>query len=80
MSPISKKETNAGQLPNGKETKYKENKEYFYTSLKNDAIGVVITGLFITAAVMVSSVLVAITTILHAIISTLPSYREMERK
>ncbi|AAW70747.1 hypothetical protein EJB10_02935 [Wolbachia endosymbiont of Brugia malayi] len=89
MSPISIKETNADQLPNEKGTRYKENKEYFYTSLKNEAIGVVITGLFITAAVMVPSVvgaviygiiavLVVITTILHAIISTLSSYREME--
>ncbi len=72
--------------PNEKETKYKEN---FYTSLTKDAVGVVITGLFIAAAVMVSFVagaaicgivaaLVAVCTGLHIKNSTLPGYREME--
>ncbi|WP_419247412.1 ankyrin repeat domain-containing protein [Wolbachia endosymbiont of Rhagoletis indifferens] len=73
-------------MPNEKETKYKEN---FYTSLTKDVVGVVITGLFITAAVMVPFVagavvcgivaaLVAIVTGWHIKSSTLPSYREME--
>jgi len=72
--------------PNEKETKYKEN---FYTSLTKDAVGVVITGLFIAAAVMVPfaagaaicgivAALVAVCTGLHIKNSTLPSYREME--
>ncbi|WP_338406057.1 MULTISPECIES: ankyrin repeat domain-containing protein [unclassified Wolbachia] len=72
--------------PNEQETKYKEN---FYTSLTKDVVGVVVTGLLITAAVMVPSVagavvcgivaaLVAIVTGWHIKSSTLPSYREME--
>lgn len=71
-----------------KETKYKERKESFYTSLRSDVVGVIVTGLFIAAAVMVPSVagavvcsvvavLVAIATGLHIANSTLPSYREM---
>ncbi|WP_341812502.1 ankyrin repeat domain-containing protein [Wolbachia endosymbiont (group A) of Conops quadrifasciatus] len=77
-------------VPNEKETKYKESKENFYTSLTKDAVGVVITGLFIAAAVMVPFVagaaicgivaaLVAVCTGLHIKNSTLPSYREMEK-
>ncbi|MBA8757009.1 ankyrin repeat domain-containing protein, partial [Wolbachia pipientis] len=73
-------------MPNEKETKYKEN---FHNSLKKDAVGVVVTGLFIAAAVMVPFVagavvcgivaaLVAIVTGWHIKSSTLPSYREME--
>lgn len=76
-------------VPNEKEAKYKKSKENFYTSLTKDVVGVVITGLFITAAVMVPFVtgavicgviaaLVAIATGLHVKNSTLPSYREME--
>ncbi|WCR58382.1 hypothetical protein [Wolbachia endosymbiont of Ctenocephalides felis wCfeJ] len=75
--------------PHEKETRYKESKENFHTSLRNDVIGVVITGLLIAAAVMVPSVagavvcgivaaLVLIGTGLHIKDSTLPSYREME--
>ncbi|WP_265021962.1 hypothetical protein [Wolbachia endosymbiont (group A) of Icerya purchasi] len=75
-------------MPNEQETKYKESKKDFYTSLTKDVVGVVITGLFITAAVMVPFVagavvcsviaaLVAIYTGLHVKNSTLPSYREM---
>ncbi|WP_174132724.1 ankyrin repeat domain-containing protein [Wolbachia endosymbiont of Atemnus politus] len=89
--PVVTEEINNGQaaMPsNEKETKYKESKENFHTSLRNDVIGVVITGLFIAAAVMVPPVasavacgilaaLVAIATGLHAKNSTLPSYREM---
>ncbi|MGL9726146.1 MAG: hypothetical protein ACR5KV_05985 [Wolbachia sp.] len=74
---------------NEKETKYKESKENFHVSLRGVAVGVVITGLFITAAVMVPSlvgalvcsilaILFAIGTELHVKNSTLPSYREME--
>ncbi|WP_264329090.1 ankyrin repeat domain-containing protein [Wolbachia endosymbiont (group A) of Andrena hattorfiana] len=74
-------------VPNEKETKYKKN---FYTSLTKDAVGVVITGLFIAAAVMVPfaagaaicgivAALVAVCTGLHIKNSTLPSYREMEK-
>ncbi|MFP3029741.1 MAG: hypothetical protein ACEY3M_00715 [Wolbachia sp.] len=73
-------------IPNEQETKYKEN---FHNSLKKDAVGVVVTGLLITAAVMVPFVagavvcgviaaLVAVCTGLHIKNSTLPSYREME--
>ncbi|KAL7635094.1 UNVERIFIED_CONTAM: hypothetical protein RMT77_014080 [Armadillidium vulgare] len=73
---------------NEQETKYKESTKDFYTSLAKDVVGVVITGLFITAAVMVPSVagavvcgvaatLIAIVTGLHIASSTLPSYREM---
>jgi len=72
--------------PNEKETKYKEN---FYTSLTKDVVGVVVTGLFIAAAVMVPfaagavicgviAALVAVCTGLHIKNSTLPGYREME--
>ncbi|WP_240991827.1 hypothetical protein [Wolbachia endosymbiont of Glossina morsitans morsitans] len=75
-------------MPNEQETKYKESKKGFYTSLIKDVVGVVITGLFITAAVMVPFVagavvcsviaaLIAIYTGLHVKNSTLPSYREM---
>ncbi|ONI58062.1 ankyrin repeat domain-containing protein, partial [Wolbachia pipientis] len=75
-------------MPNEQETKYKESKKDFYTSLTKDVVGVVITGLFITAAVMVPFVagavvcsviaaLIAIYTGLHVKNSTLPSYREM---
>ncbi|CAN2106256.1 Uncharacterized protein WWILAPA82_05690 [Wolbachia pipientis] len=75
-------------MPNEQETKYKESKKDFYTSLTKDVVGVVITGLFITAAVMVPFVagavvcsviaaLVAIYTGLHVKNSTLSSYREM---
>ncbi|WP_264688274.1 ankyrin repeat domain-containing protein [Wolbachia endosymbiont (group A) of Sympetrum striolatum] len=77
-------------VPNEKETKYKESKENFYTSLTKDVVGVVVTGLFIAAAVMVPSVagavvcgviavLVATYIGLHVKNSTLPSYREMEK-
>lgn len=77
-------------VPNEKEAKYKESKENFYTSLTKDVVGVVITGLFIAAAVMVPFVagaaicgivaaLVAVYTGLHIKNSTLPSYREMEK-
>ncbi len=73
-------------IPNEQETKYKEN---FHNSLKRDAVGVAVTGLLITAAVMIPFVagaivcgiiaaLVAIYTGLHIKNSTLPSYREME--
>jgi len=76
-------------MPNEQETKYKESKKDFYTSLTKDVVGVVITGLFITAAVMVPFVagavicgviaaLVAVCTGLHIKNSTLPGYREME--
>uniref|UniRef100_A0A1A9VJP3 Uncharacterized protein n=1 Tax=Glossina austeni TaxID=7395 RepID=A0A1A9VJP3_GLOAU len=76
-------------VPNEKEAKYKESKENFYTSLTKDVVGVVITGLFIAAAVMVPSVtgavicgivaaLALVATVLHVKDSTLPSYREME--
>lgn len=76
--------------PNTQETKYKESKENFYTSLTKDVVGVVVTGLFIAAAVMVPSVagavvcgviaaLVATYIGLHVKNSTLPSYREMEK-
>ncbi|WP_353274282.1 MULTISPECIES: ankyrin repeat domain-containing protein [unclassified Wolbachia] len=72
--------------PHKKETKYKES---FYTSLRSDVIGVVITGLFVATAVIVPSVagavicgvvavLVTIVTGLHVKNSTLPSYREMK--
>ncbi|MDG7053442.1 MAG: ankyrin repeat domain-containing protein [Wolbachia endosymbiont of Alcedoecus sp.] len=75
-------------LPNEKETKYKENKENFHISLRNDVVGVVITGLFIAAAVMVPSVagavicgivaaLALVATVIHVKDSTLPSYKEM---
>ncbi|WP_353288171.1 ankyrin repeat domain-containing protein [Wolbachia endosymbiont (group B) of Gerris lacustris] len=71
-----------------KETKYKESKGSFYTSLSIDVVGVVITGLFIAAAVIVPSVagalvcsvlaiLVVMATGLHVKNFTLPSYREM---
>ncbi|MGL9718212.1 MAG: ankyrin repeat domain-containing protein [Wolbachia sp.] len=74
-------------LPNTPETK--ESRKNFYTSLTTDVVGVVITGLFIAAAVMVPSVagavvcgivaaLVTIATGLHVKNSTLPSYRAME--
>ncbi|MGL9681602.1 MAG: hypothetical protein ACR5K2_01105 [Wolbachia sp.] len=43
-------------MSNEEETKYKESKEYFYISLRNDVIEVIITGLFITAAAMVPSI------------------------
>ncbi len=77
-------------MPNEQGTKYKESKENFYTSLTKDAVGVVITGLFIAAAVMVPfavgaaicgivAALVAVCTGLHIKNSTLPSYREMEK-
>ncbi|MDE5061542.1 MULTISPECIES: hypothetical protein [Wolbachia] len=70
-------------------TKYKESKKDFYTSLTKDIVGVVITGLFIAAAVMVPYVagavvcgviaaLVAIGTGLHIKNSTWPSYREIK--
>ncbi|GFY65499.1 ANK_REP_REGION domain-containing protein [Trichonephila inaurata madagascariensis] len=73
--------------PNEKETKYKEN---FYASLTKDVVGVVITGLFIAAAVMVPfaagavicgviAALVAVCTGLHIKNSTLPGYKEMEK-
>ncbi|WP_349968288.1 ankyrin repeat domain-containing protein [Wolbachia endosymbiont of Armadillidium arcangelii] len=73
---------------NEQETKYKESTKDFYTSLAKDVVGVVITGLFVAAAVMVPSVagavvcsvaatLIAIVTGLHIASSTLPSYREM---
>jgi|GEM_PF-2294450 len=76
--------------PNEEETKYKESKENFHISLRNDVVGVVITGLLIAAAVMVPSVagavvcgivaaLVAIAAGLHVKNSTLPSYKEMEK-
>ncbi|WP_425386463.1 ankyrin repeat domain-containing protein [Wolbachia endosymbiont (group A) of Barypeithes pellucidus] len=76
--------------PNTQETKYKESKENFYTSLTKDVVGVVVTGLFIAAAVMVPSVagavvcgviaaLVATYIGLHVKNSTLPSYKEMEK-
>ncbi|MDG7055379.1 MAG: ankyrin repeat domain-containing protein [Wolbachia endosymbiont of Menacanthus eurysternus] len=75
--------------PNEKETKYKENKENFHTSLRNDVVGVVITGLFIAAAVMVPSVagavicgivaaLALVATVIHVKDSTLPSYTAMK--
>lgn len=75
--------------PHKKETKYKESKESFYTSLRSDVVGVVITGLFVATAVIVPSVagavicgvvavLVTIVTGLHVKNSTLPSYREMK--
>ncbi|WP_265031223.1 hypothetical protein [Wolbachia endosymbiont (group A) of Tiphia femorata] len=77
-------------VPNEKEAKYKESKENFYTSLTKDVVGVVITGLFIAAAVMVPFVagavvcgiiaaLVAVCTGLHINNSTLPDYGKMER-
>ncbi|QMV46018.1 hypothetical protein HC358_02815 [Wolbachia pipientis] len=77
-------------VPNEKEAKYKESKENFYTSLTKDVVGVVITGLFIAAAVMVPFVagaaicgiiaaLGAVCTELHIKKFTLPSYREMEK-
>ncbi|MDR0773247.1 MAG: ankyrin repeat domain-containing protein [Wolbachia pipientis] len=77
-------------VPNEKEAKYKESKENFYTSLTKDVVGVVITGLFIAAAVMVPFVagaaicgiiaaLGAVCTGLHIKKFTLPSYREMEK-
>lgn len=58
--------------------------------MTKDVVGVVVTGLFITAAVMVPFVagaaicsfvaaLVAVCTRLHIKNSTLPSYREMEK-
>ncbi|RDD35507.1 Ankyrin repeats (3 copies) [Wolbachia endosymbiont of Cylisticus convexus] len=73
---------------NEQETKYKESTKDFYTSLAKDVVGVVITGLFVAAAVMVPSAtgavvcgvaatLIAIVTGLHIASSTLPSYREM---
>ncbi|WP_416647884.1 hypothetical protein [Wolbachia endosymbiont of Nasonia giraulti] len=37
--------------PHEKETKYKKSKESFYTSLRSDVVGVVITGLFVAAAI-----------------------------
>ncbi|UIP91873.1 ankyrin repeat domain-containing protein [Wolbachia pipientis] len=75
--------------PHKKETKYKESKESFYTSLRSDVIGVVITGLFVATAVIflsvagavicgVVAVLVTIVTGLHVKNSTLQSYREMK--
>jgi ankyrin repeat protein len=75
--------------PNEEETKYKESKENFHTSLRNDVVGVVITGLFIAVAVMVPSIagaavcgivaaLALVATGLHVKDSTLPSYKEME--
>ncbi|MFP3022222.1 MAG: ankyrin repeat domain-containing protein [Wolbachia sp.] len=75
--------------PHEKETKYKKSKESFYTSLRNDVVGVVVTGLFIAAAVMVPSlagalvcsvlaILVVMVTGLHVKNFTLPSYREMK--
>ncbi len=92
-APNSGKGTNSFTNPqfspqNEQETKYKESTKDFYTSLAKDVVGVVITGLFITAAVMVPSVagavvcsvaatLIAIVTGLHIASSTLPSYREM---
>ncbi|MBC6686698.1 hypothetical protein H9I48_05825 [Wolbachia pipientis] len=77
-------------VPNEKEAKYKESKENFYISLTKDVVGVVITGLFIAAAVMVPFVagaaicgiiaaLGAVCTGLHIKKFTLPSYREMEK-
>ncbi|BAO99648.1 hypothetical protein [Wolbachia endosymbiont of Cimex lectularius] len=74
---------------NEEETKYKESKENFHISLRNDVIGVVITGLFIAAAVMVPSIagaavcgivaaLALVATGLHVKDSTLPSYKEMK--
>ena len=74
--------------PHEKETKYKKSKESFYTSLRSDVVGVVITGLFVAAAVMVPSlagalvcsvlaILVVMATGLHVKNFTLPSYREM---
>ncbi|WP_395463539.1 ankyrin repeat domain-containing protein [Wolbachia endosymbiont of Cantharis cryptica] len=76
------------RLPNTQDTKHKESTKDFYTSLTKGVVGVVITGLFIAAAVMVPSVagavvcgivaaLVATGTGLHIKDSTLP-YREME--
>ncbi|MGL9732083.1 MAG: hypothetical protein ACR5KX_04865 [Wolbachia sp.] len=74
---------------NEEETKYKESKENFHISLRNDVIEVVITGLFIAAAVMVPSIagavvcgivaaLALVATGLHVKDSTLPSYKEMK--
>ncbi|MCM1001130.1 MAG: ankyrin repeat domain-containing protein, partial [Wolbachia endosymbiont of Melophagus ovinus] len=76
--------------PDTQETKYKESKENFHISLRNDVVGVVITGLFIAAAVMVPSVagavicgivaaLALVATVIHVKDSTLPSYKEMEK-
>ncbi|MGX9892450.1 ankyrin repeat domain-containing protein [Wolbachia endosymbiont of Protocalliphora sialia] len=74
--------------PHEKETKYKKNKESFYTSLRSDVVGVVIAGLFVAAAVTVPSlagalvcsvlaILVVMATGLHVKNFTLPSYSEM---
>ncbi|WP_250777891.1 hypothetical protein [Wolbachia pipientis] len=74
--------------PDTQETKYKESEENFRISLRNDVIGVVITGLFIAAAMMVPSMagavicgivaaLALVATVIHVKDSTLPSYKEM---
>lgn len=75
-------------LQHKKETKYKESKGSFYTSLRSDVVGVVIAGLFVAAAVTVPSlagalvcsvlaILVVMVTGLHVKNFTLPSYSEM---
>ncbi|WP_265045189.1 MULTISPECIES: hypothetical protein [unclassified Wolbachia] len=74
---------------NKQKTGWKESKKLFYTSLKNDAIGIMITGLLIAATIVVPSIvgavifgavaaLCAVTTVLHIKNSTLPSYRKIE--
>ncbi|WCR59862.1 MAG: hypothetical protein PG978_001310 [Wolbachia endosymbiont of Ctenocephalides felis wCfeF] len=74
--------------PDTQETKYKESKENFHTSLRNNVIGVVITVSFVAAAVMVPSIagaavcgivaaLALVVTGIRVKDSTLPSYKEM---
>ena len=74
---------------NAVESKYRENRKDFLTSLGKDCVGIAAIGLLITVSVISQSVtftivfsilaaLVAVGTSLHAKNSTLPSYREMK--
>lgn len=76
-------------IPNEIESMYKESRKDIFTSFKKDCVGVAVTGLLITAAVMAQPVFViavfsilasfaAIATLLHVKDYTLPSYREMK--
>lgn len=71
------------------ESKYEESRQDFLASFKKDCAGTFVTGLLITAAVLIPTIkwtivfgiiaaLAATGTLLHVKNSTLPSYREMK--
>lgn len=87
----SKTHTNRTEVisVDSQESKYKESRQVFLSSLGKDGFGVIATGLLITAAVRAQPVFVivalsifaasaAILTLLHVANYTLPSYREMK--